>query len=97
MRPSDIAARAKRLCIPQSRLAVLAGLDKNTVGRALKHSDDAAGGPYRSTCLKLELAIASYERDTLAHLARLHPDKVIELSTVALCGERQAAPARNAA
>lgn len=87
----DLAARRKRLNLSQRQLATLANLDQNTVGRALKFKGDHAGGPWRTTFLALEMAITAAELDMLRHLAALHPDQVIELSTVALCPARQVA------
>lgn len=83
----DLAARAKSLGISQRKLSALTGFDENTVGRVLRSSESGL----RSTYLKLQEAIEAAELDQLRHLAALHPDKIIELSTVALCPERKSA------
>ena len=93
MRPSDIAARIKRLGLTQARLAEIAQLDPNTVGRALKAHTPETGGPFRSTMNRIETAVTARELDLMRVLVRAYPQE----ANAALCPECPAAQGDGAA
>ena len=69
MRPSEAKDRARAIRLSNKELALLSGLDENTVSRAFN-----GNGGLISTADRLAAAVEAEERRLLAHLLALHPD-----------------------
>ena len=76
MDPKALVRRARLVGLELSAVAAMAGVHRTTVFRM-----EEGGGARLSTFRKVERVVVGRERELLAHLIALHPDKAVALLT----------------